>query len=300
MMKKLILVLAAVVLAVLALAGTALASTGSAPASSEVLAAATPTAAEGKAWLGASVVNLTAKLAERFKLSQKEGVIVSAVTAKGPAAAAGVKVGDLVSAVNGVAVKTPRDVIEQIGKAKPGDTVTLNITRGAETLSIKVTAGTAPARLGRLALPNVPPELKGALEGVPLAERFSHNYGSTRTYKDKDGNVKTVYAIPGVVTAISPTSITITPNNPQGRAGPFAIDGVTRIVAGARRIGSDAIAVGDKVIVSVLGDSSHAMTITKVQQAQAPQGGKSFPLTVPSRLRQWLQRNLGAAPGSGR
>jgi membrane-associated protease RseP (regulator of RpoE activity) len=260
----------------------------------DILAAPTPAAGEGQAWLGIGVADITDRLIERLKLTQKTGVVVTSVTAKSPAAEAGVKTGDVVTAVNGVAVKTAQELITEVRKGKPGDVVTLSIVRGNENLVIKVTAGTAPQRILPNLRPNVkptpavPPDLKG-LQGLTPEERFSNNYGSTHTYKDSDGSIKTVYSIPGTVTAISATSITITPNNPQSRGGPFIIDGTTRITVGGRRTGSDAIAVNDKVIVVVVGDSAHATAIstvsTQTQQRQfrLPLGDRWFKFELPQR-----------------
>jgi len=303
-MKKLVVVIVAVALALLVVSGTAWAATTGTAGAGEVSAAATPAAGDSQAWLGIAVANLNEKIAQRLKLSQKEGAVVTSVTAKSPAAQAGVKVGDMVTAVNGAAVKTAQDVIDLVRNKKAGDTVTLSIRRGTESLSIKVTAASAPTNR-RV---NLPPEMKG-LQAVPGAERFSHNYGSTRTYTDKDGRVTTVYSIPGIVTAISPTSITITPNNPQSRGGPFSIDGMTRVIAGARRAGTDAIAVSDKVIVVVVGDATHATAIRKVQNVGAGQQFRSPPrgqnlqrqmLDRLQNLRDLLRQRLQQpAPGTG-
>jgi hypothetical protein len=110
-------------------------------------------------------------------------------------------------------------------------------------------------------------------------QRFANRLGSSSTYKDATGAVVTAFSIPGTVAAISPTSITITPNDPQGRDGPFSIDGSTRIVAGPRGGTTDAIKVGDKVTVMVLGDSSHASAIRKEGPlAAALRSGRLNPL----------------------
>ena len=131
-MRKLLVVVVVVGLALLAFSGTAGAQTTDLAAGSGILAAQTPAAAQGRGWLGLGVANLNEKIAERLKLSQKEGVVVISVAAKGPAATAGVKVGDLVTAVNGVAVKTAKDAISEAQKSKRGDKLTLSLTRGSE------------------------------------------------------------------------------------------------------------------------------------------------------------------------
>lgn len=295
MKKTFVVVLAVVALALVVVSGTVwAASSGAAPAN-QVLAAATPQATTDQAWLGVGVADLNAQLSQRLSLSQTVGVVVTTVAANSPAASAGVKKGDLVTAVNGVAVKTAQNVVDEVRKNKVGDTVTLSITRGTENLSVKVTAQAVPANTRPNILDNLKKKLAPALpsdlnplQDVPADQRFSHNYGTTRTYTDKDGKVATIYTIPGVVTAISPTSITIKPNNPQGKGGPFSIDGTTRIMAGRGSTGTDAIAVGDQVTVTVVGDSTHASLINKavanggLRQFVNPQGGKNFQFNMPN------------------
>lgn len=254
-MRKIVIALAVTALALLLVVGTALAATPAQPG-------------EAKVWIGILPANITSKLAQRFGLSQTEGVVVAAVTPKSPAAVAGVKVGDVLTAVNGVAVKTAQDVQTEFAKHKVGDEIALTIVRGGATQTIKATAAAAPARLQRL----------GKIV-ERLRQKFDNNYGSTHTHKDANGNVVATSSIPGVVTAISATSITITPNNPESRGGPFTIDGSTRIVTGRGGATTDNIKAGDKVIVVVIADGTHAEAISKpslvskLRQFVRPSGG---------------------------
>jgi membrane-associated protease RseP (regulator of RpoE activity) len=294
MKRTFVIVLAVVVLALVVVSGTVWAASNSAAPANTVQAAATPQATTDQAWLGIAVVDLNAQLSQRLGLSQTVGVAVTSVTANSPAASAGVKTGDLVTAVNGVAVKTAQNVVDEVRKNKVGDVVTLNITRGTESLSLKATTQATPANMrekllnglkGRLS-PNLPSDLN-PLQDVPADQIFGHNYGTTRTYTDKDGKVVTISTIPGVVTAISPTSITIKPNNPQAKGGPFSIDGTTRIVAGRGTSGTDAIAVGDKVTVTVVGDSAHASLISTtvagvLGKLMNPPDGRNFQFNMPN------------------
>ncbi len=320
MKKMFVVVLAVVALALVVVSGTVWAASNSAAPANQVLAAATPQATTDQAWLGVGVADLNARLSQRLGLSQTVGVVVTSVAANSPAASAGVKMGDLVTAVNGVAVKTAQNVVDEVRKNKVGATVTLSITRGTENVSVKVTAQAAPANTRPNILDNLKNKLKdklapalpsdlNPLKDVPADQRFSHNYGTTRTFTDKDGKVVTIYTIPGVVTAISPTSITIKPNNPQGKGGPFSIDGTTRIMAGRGSTGTDAIAIGDQVTVTVVGDSTHASLINKtvanggLRQLANPQGGRNFQFNVPNGGMRGGRGNFGnptprQAPGA--
>lgn len=74
------------------------------------------------------------------------GALVGAITAGGPAARAGVKAGDVVTAIDGRAVKSPSDLVADLAARKPGDAITLTVQRGGQTQPVKTTLGTQPAR----------------------------------------------------------------------------------------------------------------------------------------------------------
>ncbi len=66
---------------------------------------------------------------------------VSGVTEGGPAAKAGVRVGDVVTKVGGRTVSSVGDVLRFAGRHAPGDKVSLTVKRGDETKEITFTAG---------------------------------------------------------------------------------------------------------------------------------------------------------------
>jgi len=54
-----------------------------------------------------------------------------------PAAISGVKAGDVIVAMDGKAVATPKDVMQLIGTKQPGDRLQANISRDGKTLDIE-------------------------------------------------------------------------------------------------------------------------------------------------------------------
>ena len=72
--------------------------------------------------LGVTIQELEAQLAEYFGTSK--GVLVNSVTADSPAARAGLKAGDVVTAVNGKAVAEPSELIEAVQAVEDGATLT--------------------------------------------------------------------------------------------------------------------------------------------------------------------------------
>jgi putative serine protease PepD len=67
------------------------------------------------------------------------------VVSGSPAAKAGLKAGEVITAVNGQQITSSDDFVEVLGKYAPGDVVTFTIRDGGATKTIKVTLGNRPA-----------------------------------------------------------------------------------------------------------------------------------------------------------
>jgi len=72
------------------------------------------------------------------------GAQVADVISGGPAAAAGISVGDTVTGVGGQAIERPDDVSAAIENRRPGDKVDIELTRGGDERTVSVTLGTRP------------------------------------------------------------------------------------------------------------------------------------------------------------
>ena len=92
-----------------------------------------------RAWLGISIGNLreNADYAEMLK-GVKEGVVVNARVPEGPAAKSDLKDGDVITAVDGKAVKESVELRALVSRKKPGEEVTLDVHRLGKNLKIKV------------------------------------------------------------------------------------------------------------------------------------------------------------------
>ena len=85
-----------------------------------------------RGWIGVQVQPVTAAIADSLGMRNAEGALVSEAQANGPAAKAGIQSGDVITAVNGDAVRDSRDLAKKIGAIAPGSTVTLGILRKGE------------------------------------------------------------------------------------------------------------------------------------------------------------------------
>jgi putative serine protease PepD len=79
--------------------------------------------------------------------SPNGGAQVAEVTAGGPAAEAGLQAGDVVTEVDGDAVRTPDDVAQAIDDNQPGDRVEIKVQRGGAEQTIEVELGQRPDQL---------------------------------------------------------------------------------------------------------------------------------------------------------
>ena len=76
-----------------------------------------------RAYLGVSLAEMTPELREFFGASKEVGVLVSSVVENGPAAKAGVRVGDVITSVNGKSTANARDLREAMKDNHAGDSI---------------------------------------------------------------------------------------------------------------------------------------------------------------------------------
>jgi S1-C subfamily serine protease len=87
--------------------------------------------------LGVSVTPLSDQLATYFGV--KDGVLVSEVLESTPAASAGLKAGDVITAANGRSVQSATDLSRVVRETQPGSTIELRVTRDRKETTMKVT-----------------------------------------------------------------------------------------------------------------------------------------------------------------
>jgi serine protease Do len=88
-----------------------------------------------RGWLGVSVAEAA---------GHQNGVAIAGVDRSGPAARAGVRTGDIVTAVNGERIETARGLIRAVAATTPGNSVRLTVRRAGTDLEIPVTVGRRP------------------------------------------------------------------------------------------------------------------------------------------------------------
>ncbi len=98
------------------------------------------------AWPGMTLHPVTPYLAQRLGFNDLGGLVVSRVDSGGPAARAGVRVGDRIRKVNGRSVSSVDDAQRSIYGATVGDKLLLVVERGGRALELTLVLGEAPRR----------------------------------------------------------------------------------------------------------------------------------------------------------
>lgn len=124
--------------------------------------------------IGARTQALTSDLATAFGLDAALGALIVRVDAGGPAANAGLRIGDVVLGFDGNTATTYPDIQQRVAAARPGASITLNIWRRKAPLTVKLTvAQSAPDLPQRVASRGGPePRL-----GLDLVERTAKQTG---------------------------------------------------------------------------------------------------------------------------
>jgi serine protease Do len=129
-----------------------------------------------RGFLGVTVQDVTPELARAMNLKAPSGALISDVSPGGPGASAGLKSGDVVTAVDGKPVKRAAELSRTVAMDAPGQRVSLQVARGGKVEEVKATLGERPKQqagegqrpgtqeesLG-LTLQAIPPEARGAL-----------------------------------------------------------------------------------------------------------------------------------------
>ena len=107
-------------------------------------------------YMGIRYVSITRKLADAEKLPVRIGALVGGVDDNGqptsgveagkPADLGGVKDGDIIVSVNGKVLDEEHPLDATLAQFSPGDTVSVDVLRGGQHVTLQVTLGTRPIR----------------------------------------------------------------------------------------------------------------------------------------------------------
>jgi serine protease Do len=144
-----------------------------------------------RGYVGVEAQQITPATAQAMHLKVNDGALLAGVQSDGPAAQAGLQPGDVIQAVNGAKIATPKELAMNVANILPGDEAHLSVLHDGQSKDVTVKVGTLPneqtasndthgndhhAQIGLALAPlspdvrnqfNVPDSMKGALvQGV--------------------------------------------------------------------------------------------------------------------------------------
>ena len=149
-----------------------------------------------RGYIGASVQTLTPELAEAMKLKgQPTGALVGEVAPKTPTEKAGMKTGDVITAVNRKKISDARELRLMIGSMAPGSKAQIQVNREGQTKAFDVQLAEMPAGVTEEGGPGVSPEERAEPEkttvfgGVAVADVSDDIRTALNLPKDVQGAV---------------------------------------------------------------------------------------------------------------
>jgi S1-C subfamily serine protease len=91
-----------------------------------------------RGFIGVSIKDIDADFAKEKSIKKLDGVYVDGLTNEGTAQTAGIKVGDIITKINGTVIKTSPALQEQVGRYRPGDKISVTILRNDAEKIIEV------------------------------------------------------------------------------------------------------------------------------------------------------------------
>ncbi len=94
-----------------------------------------------RGWLGVQIQALTPELVGALGLAGPQGALVTEVSPKSPAAAAGLQAGDVIQSFDGKPVDALRELTGAVARGAVGSTIALQLVRDGKTVPASVTLG---------------------------------------------------------------------------------------------------------------------------------------------------------------
>jgi Do/DeqQ family serine protease len=97
-----------------------------------------------RGWIGVEPVDLTPDIAQTLGLPIQDGVLIRGVLQSGPAAAAGIRPGDVVTRIADKPVHHSKDLLNAVAALPPQRPATIGVQRGAQALELSVVVAQRP------------------------------------------------------------------------------------------------------------------------------------------------------------
>jgi len=149
-----------------------------------VVAALRQNGTVSRGYLGVQIQPVTQEIAESLNLKSQDGALIGEVQPGLPAAAAGIKSGDIIIEVDGAPIKTVRELQRKIASFRPDSTVKLKVLRDGKEQQIDVRLAKLPDQQ-QASAEQRGPQRKGEArrdgDRMDRNDRNDRNDGSDRT-----------------------------------------------------------------------------------------------------------------------
>lgn len=142
-----------------------------------------------RGWLGVQIQPVTKDIAESLGLAEAQGALVVEPQAGSPGEKAGIKKGDVITALDGDPIKDPRDLAKRVATIAPGTETDFSVWRNGKSETVKVEIAKLEADKQASAT-----EEQAAPEGAQSSEQELADLGISVAPSD-DGNGVTVAAV---------------------------------------------------------------------------------------------------------
>ena len=102
-----------------------------------------------RGWIGVEAQEISAEIAESFKLPSTQGALIAGVIRGSPAERGGVKPGDVLLSIEGKPVRDPAGMLNLVAALAPGRQATLKVRREQKELDLPVEVGRRPSQQKR-------------------------------------------------------------------------------------------------------------------------------------------------------
>lgn len=110
----------------------------------DVIAALKEKGSVSRGWIGVKIQQVTPEIADSLGLKTPKGALIAQPQKGAPAEAAGLKAGDVITAVNGEKIDNPRELARRIAAMGPNKTVDITYIRSGAEKNAKLTLGKLP------------------------------------------------------------------------------------------------------------------------------------------------------------
>jgi serine protease Do len=97
-----------------------------------------------RSFLGVEYRDVEPEMAQQFRLTVREGIVVVSVSPRTPAERAGVERGDIITRIDDTPIKQGGDLRRVLRDRRPGDNVRITVVRGGETRTLNARLTEAP------------------------------------------------------------------------------------------------------------------------------------------------------------